>query len=240
MSHYLAHAIVPAPILERHGGDVEKAVEGILAPYREELEVPYYIAATKEERIKERRQIIDRVINSVEYRAFAANEEKYREGNSGITEEEIAYLKNFADESLKDDDELFKGITKFDDFHAAPIPWKELPEDLPTVFTDEHGNEWSCMNPHAEWDWYVIGGRWEGAIKLEDGSTVDSAPMEQVALDSIDAPFTLVTPDGWLSKQKWERGTWNSIPQELWEEIWREHLELLGGSDVLVALDIHI
>lgn len=29
--------------------------------------------------------------------------------------------------------------------------------------------EYSCWNPNAEWDWYQIGGRWAGKIKVKEG-----------------------------------------------------------------------
>lgn len=36
-------------------------------------------------------------------------------------------------------------------------------------------------NPNAKWDWYVVGGRWSGMLKLKsDGSRVNTALIEEV------------------------------------------------------------
>lgn len=33
---------------------------------------------------------------------------------------------------------------------------------------DEHGNVMSTYNPDSKWDWYQLGGRWQGKFKLKD------------------------------------------------------------------------
>lgn len=46
---------------------------------------------------------------------------------------------------------------------------------------DEDGNELSTYNPNAQWDWYQIGGRWGGLLKLKDGSgSVDTAKVSDI------------------------------------------------------------
>ena len=37
---------------------------------------------------------------------------------------------------------------------------------------DEEGNELSTYNPQAKWDWYSLGGRWKGTLKLKEGAKV--------------------------------------------------------------------
>lgn len=32
---------------------------------------------------------------------------------------------------------------------------------------DEEGNEWSTYNPNSKWDWYSVGGRWVGSLRLK-------------------------------------------------------------------------
>lgn len=32
---------------------------------------------------------------------------------------------------------------------------------------DKDGNEWSAYNPNSKWDWYQVGGRWCGSLKLK-------------------------------------------------------------------------
>lgn len=43
---------------------------------------------------------------------------------------------------------------------------------------DEQGNEWSTYNPNSKWDWYSLGGRWCGSLKLKKPleNNVESEP----------------------------------------------------------------
>lgn len=55
---------------------------------------------------------------------------------------------------------------------------------------DWNGNQWefnngdweefSTYNPKSKWDWYVVGGRWEGFLKLLDGREVNAALIKEV------------------------------------------------------------
>lgn len=68
---------------------------------------------------------------------------------------------------------------------------------------NEQGEPISTFNPDAIWDWYVIGGRWNGWINglVLDGDAFtdklanNTAPIEQV-IASRRIPFVIVTPDG--------------------------------------------
>jgi hypothetical protein len=68
-------------------------------------------------------------------------------------------------------------------------------------FNDE-GEPISTYNPDSKWDWYVIGGRWDGWINDKDTSREsvpdNTATTEQaIARDKI--PHAIVSPDGeWL------------------------------------------
>ena len=47
-------------------------------------------------------------------------------------------------------------------------PYDENLEVKP--YKDEYGEE-STYNPKSKWDWYEIGGRWSGLLKLKDGKS---------------------------------------------------------------------
>ena len=52
---------------------------------------------------------------------------------------------------------------------------------------DEAGNLIeSCnrTNPNAQWDWYVIGGRWDGMLLLKDGSKANVAAIEDIDFET--------------------------------------------------------
>lgn len=40
-------------------------------------------------------------------------------------------------------------------------------------------------NPNAEWDWYVIGGRWSNSLHLKTGGTADSAYKRDIDFDHM-------------------------------------------------------
>ena len=60
--------------------------------------------------------------------------------------------------------------------------WQMVAEDEKT---DEDGNILSTYNPQSTWDWWTVGGRWSGMLRLKNGSTVDSARIGDIdfALD---------------------------------------------------------
>ena len=71
------------------------------------------------------------------------------------------------DDALSGNEErLYEYGTRYDD-----------PEHL-----DEDGNRHSTYNPNSKWDWYSIGGRWNGMLKLKDGSRSNSAPVSELDL----------------------------------------------------------
>lgn len=55
-------------------------------------------------------------------------------------------------------------------------------------------------NPKGKWDWYEIGGRWEGYIRSNVclAETLLKRPDFKKIL-----PFSLVTPDGWWHDREW-------------------------------------
>lgn len=47
--------------------------------------------------------------------------------------------------------------------------FKEVCESYYGGLFDEEGNLYYLSNPNAQWDWYVLGGRWRGYFKLKPG-----------------------------------------------------------------------
>ena len=48
---------------------------------------------------------------------------------------------------------------------------------------DEDGNELSTYNPNSKWDWYTVGGRWDGIIKTKDGDMVNECLASEIDLN---------------------------------------------------------
>lgn len=47
---------------------------------------------------------------------------------------------------------------------------------------DEDGNELSTYNPKSKWDWWVVGGRWSGALTTKDGERVNGGLVKDLNL----------------------------------------------------------
>lgn len=108
---------------------------------------------------------------------------------------------------------------------------------------NERGEPISTANPAARWDWYVIGGRWDGWLndrKSKSGSLADNMATTGEAIVRGKIPHALVTPDG-----RWhERGQmgWFAVllsENEGWDA---EARSILAGHPGcrLVIVDAHI
>ena len=68
-------------------------------------------------------------------------------------------------------------------------------------FNDD-GQPISTYNPDSKWDWYVIGGRWDGWINDKETSREsisDNTATTEWAIARNKIPHAIVTPDGeWL------------------------------------------
>lgn len=67
--------------------------------------------------------------------------------------EDSYYKEYFGNVDWSDDNSIFEAYKKANDYHEF----------------DALGNELCTYNPKSKWDWYSLGGRWEGTLKLKDG-----------------------------------------------------------------------
>ncbi len=49
---------------------------------------------------------------------------------------------------------------------------------------DEQGNLLSTYNPNTQWDWYVVGGRWNNYLKTKNGQNVNSCKLKDIDFTS--------------------------------------------------------
>lgn len=105
------------------------------------------------------------------------------------------------------------------------------------------GEPISTYNPDSRWDWYVIGGRWDGWINGKDTSgerVEDNIATTEQAIERAIIPHAIVTPDG-----RWhERGQlgWFAVlitENEDWDAQAKEILARFPGHHLLI-LDAHI
>lgn len=120
-------------------------------------------------------------------------------------------------------------------YYAERIKWHE--------WLNDQGEPLSTYNPDSKWDWYVIGGRWDGWIndletageRLEDNvATVDHV------IERNKVPHAIITPDGqWHEHGK--MGWWAVLLTE--NENWDDQARSIfaAHSDCrVVIVDAHI
>jgi len=123
------------------------------------------------------------------------------------------------------------------------------------------GTETVTYNPKGKWDWFRIGGRWDGWIQGAFRESEDSGfnsgdghtdmrhncVSAEVYLQSIKddenlVPFALVTPDGeWHEKA--EMGWFGMTRNEVDECEWRDEvISLLEANPdtIAIAVDLHV
>jgi hypothetical protein len=152
MSHYIV-----AVFTEDDG----KTIDELLEPYYEEREVPQYVSYTKEQLIENYKKHMENYKNST-YAEFLADPEKYKADifdqaqnnpfdNEERAERHIKYLEEeFPQRLLWTDEEIYQH--EIQDYESNEI--------------DENGSVLSTSNPEGYWDWYEIGGRADGFLRV--------------------------------------------------------------------------
>jgi hypothetical protein len=105
------------------------------------------------------------------------------------------------------------------------------------------GEPISTYNPDSKWDWYVIGGRWDGWIndKETNSETVaDNIASTADALRRNKIPHAIITPDGQWHEHG-QMGWWGTLITENdgWESEAKALLARYPDCNVLI-LDAHI
>jgi hypothetical protein len=108
---------------------------------------------------------------------------------------------------------------------------------------DDEGRPISTYNRDSKWDWYVIGGRWDGWIndrETSNESIEDNSALVQEAIARNRIPHAVITPDG-----DWhERGQMGWFATLLTEnENWEQHVGAIlapYSGYRFVIVDAHI
>lgn len=65
-------------------------------------------------------------------------------------------------------------------------------------------------NPNGKWDWYVVGGRWDGFFLLKDGSYVNSAIKGDIDFETIRNNTAIEAEEEWNEYRKISPDGWES------------------------------
>ena len=148
MSHFLTLVIGEEP-------------EEQLAKYDEDLKLPLHLYKTKEQLISEKRKEIERYKKEY-YDVFLADPEKYRskcrKEHVDYVEHEFPKMLSWTEEQMYED--AVSGILMEDE--------DENENYEAEVVLHKDGSVWHVYNDDAKWDWYVIGGRYAGRLRLKD------------------------------------------------------------------------
>jgi hypothetical protein len=244
MSHFTVGIFTTA------GADIEAHIEKVLAPYDEQLEVPEYAHKC---------YCVGKVAEHAGYELANATYGTWKDKKDAFWEmmkRNYPHLNSFAnDDDEKKIDELWKAFTgDFNEKHSALVEATAKAHplyDKPEPACDEckgTGTYQSNYNPDSKWDWYVVGGRWDGAL-LEIPYTDGKSHEERQYLHNNSLPvrklieryentgelftfFALVTPDGaWLEKARmgWFAMTSDEKEPDTWQEatlnLYRAHID---------------
>ena len=204
-------------------------VENLLAPYDENIEVEPYIYYTRAQAVAKSRKRVEDYKNEV-YSKFIADPEAYiKEHNLSEEDGHLKYLRN----------EFPLKLTWTDEEH-----YQYMKEDFNDDMVDEEGNLYSTYNPKSKWDWYSVGGRWNGQIPLKSGGYANSALAYEIDWDKMSFTFAFRTPDGeW--HERGEMGWWAIVSNEKekndWETEFKNVIDEFKDEDIYVTLvDCHI
>jgi hypothetical protein len=268
MSHFLVGVILPKNTI-----NIKGAVETLLAPFDENIEVDAYdeecycvgLKATTEAREAANAAVgtIDTFRENFHKMLKEEREaEEIRKALNGKTK--VADARKLDTDDVDDDvdnvdarwQEFIKPWATACDKALTEHPLKDKanPDCSECKGTGTHP---TTYNSESKWDWYSLGGRWDGAIQGEERPSKDGGfnfgdehhHIEHnitKASDLIerpsDYPFALVLPDGtWVERGK--MGWWGMVKDEQKKSTWREQIKtiLTKYADCLVVgVDCHI
>jgi len=284
MSHFFTVVILPKDIPTSHPevgvSPVKTEVEKLLAPFNEELEVPKWWEkcwCVGRDAFNEVQKQLDEEFGTIDSvrtkfhldngKAYDEIEKLQKELNSmdklGSVKIDKLNKKKKSDRIADLEDKLEEGWKQF-----ILKPRLEREKELMQVHPNANKPKSNCSecggtgecettsNWRAKWDWWRIGGRWDGAIKDEDRESEDNGfnfnsqhenPEGNTAstdflFEKQIIPFAIVTPDGeW--HEEGEMGWWGMVKDKKEKTNWKEEALQIYKSwegHIAVGCDLHI
>lgn len=258
MSHFIVGVIIPNTIEARQ---LENHLNKILAKYDENLKVPEYEkkcycvgyqaeqvgeeAANKAEGTwQDRRDLWNK---SDVYMAFS-EEKRHVWDDEDIT----AAWEQFNKQWRADHDGVKWAVARSQSDYQKPSPTCE----------DCHGSGTvtSTYNPLSKWDWWSIGGRWDGAL-IEDRVGNSNSPdrmrthehirnvvpleelVQRAEAGNLFTFYAVITPDGeWHGRGNmgWFGMSSDKMPTESWETLSLDAYRKYAEGHDIVLIDMHI
>lgn len=270
----MSHSMVIV-LVEPSGADVESEVNRLMAPFDETLEMPEYEVTcwcVGREAKKEADEALEKEMGTWD-EARSAHDAKYAERKekrealfadlglvqgTNVNREKmlLAQINELEAESQKTwQTEFYEPRQKFYKSVFDASPKKDSP-DADCTDCSGTGKHVSTSNEKAKWDWWRIGGRWDGFMLalpgIDDGKggfnfgdefeslKRNSCPVPEIKMKTT--PFAVLTPDGeW--HERGDMGWWGNVSDEKDKDVWwREYRELLATwkECTAVSVDVHI
>lgn len=234
MSHFVAVVLVPK---DTPAEDIPGVVEGLLEPYNEQIEVAPYDEECYCVNSAARRAIRP----GTSARLDAARAEFV--APEGADEDEVDQKwREFIKPILEEEDALMQAHPEFN----KPKPDCEE--------CNGTGVRQTTYNPKSKWDWWRIGGRWDGWLRglealpgdgFNFGPQYESAERNICPVMEISPPFppfAIVLPDGTWA-EKGEMGWWGIVSNAKDKARWEEQTQTIFAQYadcIAVAVDMHI
>jgi len=261
MSHFFTGIILPKSFspsakgnfTKTHLKNIREYVASVLGPYDENMDVPGYevtcdcIESKASNLASDARDREFGSIDQIRKKFFNDHPEWKDPASYGEGEGEKC------DEAWQ---ARIRPMIEFEEKEKA-LQLTKVKPDVECEYCRGTGKRVSTYNPKSKWDWWVIGGRWDGMIQgdyreSEDNGfnfgddhhqlkyNISSVPSLLKHPNSI--PFALVLPDGeWA--EKGEMGWWGMVSNEKKRTDWESQVvELLTkyADHYIVGCDLHI
>lgn len=257
MSHFYTIVLIPKDIQDQNA-----ALEKLLAPFSEHIDVEPYdtdcycigrdavnetelaMSPTIDEMRKQFREILDKKRNDRQDKIPTINEEL--EQIDADWKEFIAPWRAEIDEKTK----------------AHPLYKKPGPECTECKGTGKYE---TTYNPNSKWDWWVIGGRWNGSItknrpgserfrqvgiedlicvshNIDSENCVPTPELLEYWNPKINTPFALLTPDN-VWHEKGEMLMFGQSNDKSSIQEWRNDVMALlkaNQDTIAIGCDMHI
>lgn len=211
--------------------DKNTSIYDLLAPYDESLRFDPYVEYTKEEAIADVRKEIEDCKNG-SYAEYLKNPEDYKK-KYGYSNDHIKYLKDEFPKKLNWTDDQCYDYKK--EFYDADM-------------IDKDGNLLTTYNSKSKWDWYVVGGRWDGGIPMKTNMKLEikscnECKVSQIDMDKIKTPYAYIDTDGiWHERGKmgWFGISFNDKDKDSWDDEFKKFIKNQKKSTIVTLVDCHI
>jgi hypothetical protein len=100
----------------------------------------------------------------------------------------------------------------------------------------------STYNPKSKWDWYEVGGRWDGGLVTTSGENTNEAVCGEIDWKKSQIPFAFLINGKWIEKGQmgWFGMARNEKAETEWEEQVKKGVKALPKNTSVVVCDCHI